>query len=211
MTVVGWMIGGKLRPEGIDAAEQRRAEGFHGVGVNAREELLLTPPPFGGRGRLDQCVFGSADAKRAGHASCRIERLHVVGDHGPDLLIVWEKRPGAGVHEHQRTDEIGPGQDHTQRDPTAHRMAEQVDRPLGHLFNEADQVGGQLIDGVAGDVMGLGREAVAALIQRDDTPRLGQSLDLQREIMGGPGEAVAEHQGRRPTRRPTGPSATRRR
>ena len=99
---------------------------------------------------------------------------------------------------------FGPGQDHTQRDPTAHRMAEQVDRPLGHLFNEADQVGGQLINGVAGDVMGLGREPVAARIQRDDTPRLGQSLDLQREIMGGPGEAVAEHQGR-PLRAPHWP------
>ena len=73
-------------------------------------------------------------------------------------------------------------------------MAEQVDRPIGHLLKERDEIGDQLVDGVVGQLPGLGGQTVTALIQRYDLPGRRERLHLQREVIGRPGVAMQEHQ-----------------
>ena len=92
-------------------------------------------------------------------------------------------------------------------DPAAHGVAQQVDRPLAHRLEQGRQVGRELLDGVAVEVPRLGRVPVPPLVEGDHAPVGRQRVDLQREVVGGPGVAVTEHERRRPrgTAPPLGP------
>ncbi len=74
-------------------------------------------------------------------------------------------------------------------------MAEQIHRTAADGVEEGGQVECKLRNGVALERARLGGAAVAALVQDDDTPALGQGVDLQREVVGRAGVAVDKHQG----------------
>jgi hypothetical protein len=73
--------------------------------------------------------------------------------------------------QHLAPDEVGSGRGHALGDDAAERVADKVNRSLGHRLDELDGILGEITDGVAMAALAV---AVAALIEQQETKMLGE-------------------------------------
>ena len=138
--------------------------------------------------RRPQRVDLVEQAAQHGHAV-----LH--GDAGAEAHEIrvdarWRAR--GRVHEHERVETVGVGEDHPARRHAAHRVTEQPERvelePVGHR----QHVGGQPVERVGRRIVRGVALAVPAQVERDDPMVTREGLHVVGEVLLGAAEAVYE-------------------